>query len=77
MNIPEHTEPGLKRGTYKRILSDGKPVAKFTCPQCDFTANLGGGTHEIAKDGVVTPSVVCDGQGCMFHDWIALVGWRT
>lgn len=35
--------------------------------------------HEIAADGTVTPSVVCngipDGEGCSFHEMVKLERW--
>lgn len=31
--------------------------------------------HEIAADGTVTPSVVCNQDGCDFHEHIRLIGW--
>ena len=31
--------------------------------------------HTIAKDGAVTPSVVCPEKKCGFHDYIQLEGW--
>ena len=32
--------------------------------------------HEIASDGVVTPSLVCPEDECDFHEWVKLVGWK-
>jgi hypothetical protein len=31
--------------------------------------------HEIAKDGKVTPSVVCMTKNCNFHEHIRLLNW--
>jgi len=31
--------------------------------------------HEIAEDGTVTPSVMCDREGCDFHEMIRLLDW--
>lgn len=31
-------------------------------------------THNIADDGIVSPSVVCP-YGCEFHEFITLEGW--
>ncbi len=31
--------------------------------------------HEITIDGSVTPSVVCTGKECSFHEYVKLVGW--
>jgi hypothetical protein len=32
--------------------------------------------HDIAKDGTVTPSVVCPNGNCAFHDYVRLDGWE-
>jgi hypothetical protein len=32
--------------------------------------------HTISSDGTVTPSVVCSIEGCGFHDFIKLEGWK-
>lgn len=32
--------------------------------------------HEIDADGVVSPSVVCQKNGCDFHEFIQLEGWE-
>lgn len=32
--------------------------------------------HEIASDGTVSPSVVCQREGCNFHEFIKLEGWN-
>lgn len=59
-------------GTWKALktLLLGKK-ATFTCPNCKQVGTLI--DHDIADDGTVTPSVVCD---CGFHEWIYLVGWQ-
>lgn len=44
--------------------------ASFVCPVCELRAYLT--DHEIAEDGTVTPSVLCD---CGFHDYLKLIGW--
>lgn len=31
--------------------------------------------HEIAEDGTVSPSVVCQAEGCDFHEFIQLDEW--
>lgn len=53
-------------------------TAMFTCDHGHQGFLL---EHEIAEDGTVTPSVVCephvsDGP-CTFHDFIRLEGWET
>lgn len=49
----------------------GKEVL-LTCPKCDAELRM---DHEIAKDGIITPSVVCP-LGCGVHDMIKLEGWN-
>lgn len=31
--------------------------------------------HTIAKDGTVSPSVICSAPGCSFHEYVRLIGW--
>lgn len=44
----------------------------FTCPRCGLLGVL---DHEVADDGVVSPSVVCANPDCDFHDQIQLEDW--
>ena len=61
-------------GTWKGLkLSEGGRSASFSCPNCGQLGSLT--NHEIHKDGLVTPSVVCPTEGCTFHDYIQLEGW--
>lgn len=60
------------------ILTDGRLTATISCPQCGQVGSLS--HHEIAKDGAVTPSVVCPyaddpDKPCSFHDHVQLAGW--
>jgi hypothetical protein len=32
--------------------------------------------HQIDSDGFVTPSVVCQKNGCDYHEFIRLEGWE-
>lgn len=52
--------------------------ASFVCSNGHDGALL---DHEIASDGTVTPSVVCngipDGEGCDFHEMVKLEGWEA
>ena len=32
--------------------------------------------HTIDDEGVVSPSVVCTQDGCNFHEFVTLVGWK-
>lgn len=33
--------------------------------------------HKISSDGTVSPSVVCQKEGCNFHEFIKLEGWEA
>jgi hypothetical protein len=75
VNVPKDTGQAKNwqaPGTWRPGTSDGEPTAFFHCPMCLTVGSLHG-THEIAADGKVTPSVVC--PNCEFHEWISLVGW--
>lgn len=41
------------------------------------TISRGEHGHQIADDGTVTPSVVCPGVGCDFHEHVKLDGWEA
>lgn len=58
---------GFGRGKWRKI---GGAIFVH-CPQCNFCASL---NHEIAVDGVVTPSVECP-RDCGFHESVKLLGW--
>jgi hypothetical protein len=60
-------------GTWRQGTSNGKKTAFFRCPKCPTFGALAG-THEIADNGQVTPSMVC--PNCDFHEWIELEGWQ-
>lgn len=54
---------------------DGSPSALFVCPTCHRFGSLT--DHSIDADGVVSPSVGCSyDDGCTFHEFIQLDGWR-
>mgnify|MGYP001569402065 FL=1 len=61
-----------------RPLKDGnRRSASFVCSSGHDGTLL---DHEIGSDGVVHPSVVCNGlpggEGCTFHDFVKLSGWQ-
>lgn len=64
---------GHKPGTWKSLVDSGKMSASFTCPKCGKVGLLV--DHQIGKDGVVTPSVMCLTDNCDFHEDITLEGW--
>lgn len=68
-------KPGevFEKGTWVVARRDGVVVVNFCCPNCGAYGTLYGhpdAQHIVAKDGAVTPSVVCD---CGFHDHVTLV----
>lgn len=75
MNIPKDASTGAfpAPGTWRSGICDGVRTAFFRCPKCDTYGALAG-THDIAWDGTVTPSMVC--PNCDFHEWIKLDGWN-
>lgn len=69
-----HQGLGYQWGSWRPVKRDGQRTVRFTCPGCGFDALLVD-THEIAPDGIVTPSLDCPNNGCGFHDNVRLVGW--
>jgi hypothetical protein len=48
----------------------------MACPGCGLVHGLS--DHEIAPDGLVTPSVVCsDEPNCSFHAHVRLADWEA
>lgn len=66
------TERWLPKGHWRFTFSDGKFTATIACPNCGAQGALD--DHDIADDGRVTPSVVCE---CGFHNTIQLSGWMN
>ena len=62
-----------ERGCWRRVQSEGVPTANASCPKCGLSASLS--DHDIAENGQVSPSLVCPGETCDFHDNVTLVGW--
>jgi hypothetical protein len=58
---------GARRG-------DGSRTAMLRC-SAGHTCSLA--DHSIDDAGRVFPSVVCPAEGCTFHEWISLAGWRS
>ena len=46
----------------------------LVCPDCGKGYDL---DHDVAANGVVSPSVDCPAAACSFHDNVTLVGWRA
>lgn len=75
---------GLKPGQW---AIGGDPdfivFVSIACPDCKRLSTLqrsvpkeGTTGHRIDADGVISPSVVCPHDGCRFHEWARLNGWR-
>lgn len=72
--IPEQSE--ATRGaplTWRRGTLDGEPIATFVC-RCGAQGPLNT-THEVSEMGMVYPSVICDAEGCGFHEHIQLANY--
>ena len=54
-------------------LSDGRKFVVTRCPN-GHTGSLS--DHSIAPDGTVSPSVVCQREGCNFHEFIKLADFE-
>lgn len=52
----------------------GARTASLACPDCKEVFSLT--DHKINDDGAVSPSVVCPREGCSFHEFIILEGWK-
>ena len=51
--------------------------ATIVCPKCGRPMAIGiGSDHGIGDDGTVCPSVVCPREGCGFHEFVQLEGWK-
>lgn len=61
----------IKRENWTRVTIDGKVTARVKCPGCGMMFAL---DHDIAKDGTVTPSLVC--PVCDHHSIVKLEGWQ-
>jgi hypothetical protein len=70
MTILEHGGIHVRKGAWTLWnLHGGKPLFVISCPLCGFVARL---DHEVAADGLVSPSVQCPLTGCDFHDTVKL-----
>lgn len=55
-------------------LSDGRRQVITKCAN----GHIGSlDDHTIAADGTVSPSVVCQHEGCNFHEYIKLEDWEN
>lgn len=58
--------------TWWPVTQDGKTIPIVVCGNGHY-AYL---DHDIADDGVISPSLVCSEYGCDFHVFGKLEGWR-
>jgi hypothetical protein len=64
----------LKPGTWKGGVAQGEKQTALVCCPNGHIASLT--DHDIKDDGAVSPSVVCPHEGCDFHEFIKLEGWK-
>jgi len=60
--------------TWRKLLSGEKISASIVCPNGHYGVLI---DHDIGSDGTVSPSVVCPEEGCKFHDYVKLLGWKA
>jgi hypothetical protein len=49
-------------------------LALVTCDQ-GHECRVSERVHQIASDGTLSPSYVCGGTNCVFHEFVRLEGW--
>ena len=32
--------------------------------------------HQVSNEGIISPSYVCPNNGCDFHEYVELAGWK-
>jgi len=70
-------DPNVEKGVWKgwRHGLSNKVHILLSCPTCGFLGSLD--DHEIAADGLITPSVDCPNESCAFHEsGCRLEGWK-
>lgn len=73
------SKPGVSK-TWDYLTPGEHEVLKYdfalvTCTK-GHTCRLVTKIHSIAKDGTLSPSLVCPVPGCTFHEFVRLVGWN-
>ena len=63
-----------KDGGANWALQSEHDLANCMCAE-GHSSRLSGTIHHVAEDGSISPSYVCPVKGCMFHDWVRLVGF--
>ena len=59
--------------TWLPLMTEYGKSASFVCSNGHYGVLF---DHEIAADGIVTPSVVCSAEGCSFHEMVKLERWE-
>ncbi len=70
----EYPQPGPFPLTRTPAFLDDHRTARAVCPNGHVALLT---DHEIADDGTVTPSVVCDQGVCDWHEDIQLMDWNS
>lgn len=68
IDVPHDRDAMTKPGWYRH-----GPLVMLRCPN----GHVGALDHEIAADGTVSPSVVCDQDSCTFHKQVRLLDWNA
>ena len=66
-------DPGMENLSWVEIMGANGKTAYLKCPN-GHAAGLW--DHEVADDGTVSPSVGCPEDGCNFHEFVKLIGWK-
>lgn len=74
MDLPEG-DIYKARGVWRLSkLPEGRKSARVSCPSCGRPAAIH--EHEIASDGLITPSLDCPYADCSFHESdVRLLNW--
>jgi len=73
---PTYEEVLAKTGDERWARVCGEDLAFSTCP-LGHTCRISRKIHSVSPDGTLSPSYVCPGTGCTFHDYVQFVGWAT
>ena len=61
----------IPKDKWMRAVNTGR-VLVF-CPGCNKFAAV---DHEVHPNGTLMPSLQCPFEGCDFHDYVVLQGWK-
>lgn len=76
LTLARNDGPAARKGTWQPVAESSRHIfkARICCPGCGYDCTLRG-THDVADDGAVSPSLVCPNDGCGFHEFVKLEGW--